>query len=135
MPALCTLSVENPAEHSFSPSESFGPEADDTGKVMVVTCPETRLCGSAAERFANATAARCRSAAEVVIDLTSVTTIDAVGLRTLVRLARTCRAAGGELRLCSPSRGVRTLLAAAGLQQLAEILSTRGRATPTACPA
>jgi anti-anti-sigma factor len=46
----------------------------------------------------------------VIVDLTRATTIDSVGLSTVVRARQAARRRGGDLMLAAPSRFVRTVL-------------------------
>lgn len=55
--------------------------------------------------------------ADVVLDLSGVTFVDATGLAALLQAAEALRAAGGDLHLASPSRMLRRMLTLLELEQ------------------
>ena len=57
-------------------------------------------------------------AAQVVLDLDSVEALDTEGVRGLIKLLRSSRAAGGELALSVSKPGVRRTLAVTALDRL-----------------
>jgi anti-anti-sigma factor len=96
--------------------------------VQLLLCPGPRFGGVQAERFVREVSRFCRARPLVVLDMGEVASVDAAGLLAVTALARTCRQAGGALRLCNPSRAVRGLLAAAGVHHLADVYGTRRHA-------
>ncbi len=81
-----------------------------------------------------ATASRLRQAllgaagdgpADLVVDLSGVTFVDATGLGALLRAAEAVRVAGGELRLASPSRMLRVMLRLLELEAVLPIADGR----------
>lgn len=96
--------------------------------VTVLLAPGPEFCGQSAEQFESEATVACRLARRLVIDLGAVARIDPAGLRTVLTLARTCRAAGGVVKVCASERSVRILLALAGIPGLGEVFHTRGQA-------
>jgi anti-anti-sigma factor len=97
-------------------------------RVQVLVCPGPRFGGATAARFAHYAVVHCRANRDVVLDLSDVSAVDAAGLLAVSSLARACRAAGGTLRLCSPSPSVLRLLATVGVYHLADVHPTRRHA-------
>jgi len=63
-------------------------------------------------------AALGEGAGQVVLDLDAVETLDTEGVRGLIKLLRSSRAAGGELALSVSKPGVRRTLAVTALDRL-----------------
>ncbi len=114
MPAALTALVDSPI--------------DLTGEVTVLACPGPRFAGGTAVRFHMDATAACGTDPYLVLDLGAVAALDATGLKVVAALARRCRENGGELMLCGATRPVRALLAAAGVNQLAEVYDSRRQA-------
>jgi anti-sigma B factor antagonist len=77
------------------------------GELDLATAPELRRA------LASATAGE---AVDLVVDLSGVTFVDASGLAALLEAAQGLRSSGGELRLTSPSRMLRRMLAVLDLE-------------------
>jgi anti-anti-sigma factor len=97
--------------------------------VFVLLCPGPRFGGPRTARFVRTASRLCRVRPHVVLDMSEVATVDAAGLLAIASLARVCRSGGGSVRLCSPNRAVRKLLATTGVHQLADAYQTRRHAS------
>ena len=99
-----------------SSTASRGLAADD---VLYVLAPE-RLDGSTAARFRSTlhTALETVGTGRVVVDLSAVSRLDAIGLGVLMGAHRRARVAGASLIVESPPRRIATLLAATRLDRL-----------------
>jgi anti-anti-sigma factor len=96
--------------------------------IAVLSCPGPTFSGQRATAFGQHAARLALTKAQVVLDVSEVTSIDAAGLLAITSLARVCRERGVALRLCGPTHSVRVLLAAAGVHRLADIFHTRRHA-------
>jgi anti-anti-sigma regulatory factor len=96
--------------------------------IAVLSCPGPTFSGQRATAFGVYAAGLALTKAQVVLDVSEVTSIDAAGLLAITSLARACRERGVALRLCGPTHSVRVLLAAAGVHRLADIFHTRRHA-------
>ena len=85
-------------------------------RVVVCAFGELDLATAAAVRQALVDAGT-PGPADVVLDLSGVTFVDATGLAALLQAAEALRAAGGDLRLASPSRMLRRMLRLLQLEQ------------------
>jgi anti-sigma B factor antagonist len=74
-------------------------------------------------------------AAHVVVDLSEVTFVDSMGLRTLVTWHRSVSAAGGQLVLAGPRPAITRLLATTGLDGVFAITETGTDQAPLDPPA
>ena len=100
-----------------------------TGRSVVV-CADGELDLATAPAMRRALAqAIGDGTADVVVDLARVTFVDAAGLASIVEAADAVRAAGGRLRLASPSRMLRRVLV---LLDLEERLPVTSRPAPPA---
>ena len=96
--------------------------------IAVLSCPGPTFSGQRATAFGRQAARLALTKAQVVLDVSEVTSIDAAGLLAITSLARACRERGVALRLCGPTPAIRVLLAAAGVHRLADIFHTRRHA-------
>ena len=96
----------------------------------MIHCWYPRFCGRHAARFE--AEAFLPPGGRLVLDLSRVEQADAAGVLAIVRLARRVRATGGLLRVWVPADSVRSLLASAGLADLAEVYQTRDHAVAAA---
>ncbi|WP_439621369.1 STAS domain-containing protein [Gemmata sp.] len=96
--------------------------------IAVLACPGPAFTGERATAFGRHAARLALTKAQVVLDVSEVTSIDVTGLLAITSLARVCRERGVALRLCGPTQPVRVLLAAAGVHRLADIFHTRRHA-------
>ncbi len=58
---------------------------------------------------------------ELVVDLANVRVVESIFLGALVATAHMLRASGGDLRLCSVGRDVRTIMQLSGIDKVIEI--------------
>ncbi len=117
-----------PATESPSPPTPMRRRGKVEGGVTVLLVPGPEFSGQGAEQFEYEATIACRLARRLVIDLEAVTRIDPAGLRTVLTLAKTCRAQGGIVKVCAGERSVRILLALAGIPGLGEVFHTRRQA-------
>ena len=83
----------------------------------VVLCLHDELDLATAPALRRALAAAAGGqAVDLVVDLSGVTFVDASGLAVLLQAAQALRSSGGELRLMSPSRMLRRVLALLDLE-------------------
>lgn len=102
--------------HSTDAGYSAGAVA---GTVMRVLAPE-RLDGSTAAGFRSTlhNAVAAAGTGRVVVDLSAVSRLDAIGLGVLMGAHRRAKVAGASLVVESPPRRIATLLAATRLDRL-----------------
>jgi anti-sigma B factor antagonist len=113
-----TLPISLPlSSAAFEPTASADRPGADT--VMHVLAPE-RLDGSTAAGFRSAlhNAVAVVGTGRVVVDLSAVSRLDAIGLGVLMGAHRRARGAGATLVVVSPPRRIATLLAATRLDRL-----------------
>jgi anti-sigma B factor antagonist len=58
---------------------------------------------------------------QLVLDLSAATFVDSSGLAVMVSALKRVRARGGDLRVCSPARAVRSAITMSGLDRVLEI--------------
>ena len=85
----------------------------------IVCRPSGRLDWIAAVSLRHAIGDLLRPSVEVIIDLSRVEFIDAVGISAIVGSVRRVRAVGGHAEICRASPAVRCRLELAGVYQLA----------------
>jgi anti-sigma B factor antagonist len=85
--------------------------------VAVVACPE-RVTMAVAPAFRSAITAAAEQAPRVVVDLGATTFMDSSGLGALVSGLKTCRQAGGDLRIAAAGEQVRTVLRLTNLDRI-----------------
>lgn len=111
-----------------APPKSADECAPQQHGIAVLSCPGPTFSGQRATAFGRQVARLALTKAQVVLDVSEVTSIDAAGLLAITSLARACRERGVGLRLCGPTQSVRVLLAAAGVHRLADIFHSRRHA-------
>lgn len=92
-------------------------QTEVTDGVAVIVCP-ARVSMAVAASFRDAITAAVEQAPKVVIDLGPTTFIDSSGLGALVSGLKTCRQAGGDLRIAAPGEQVRTVLRLTNLDRI-----------------
>lgn len=92
-------------------------QTEVTDGVAVIVCP-ARVSMAVAASFRDAITAAVERAPKVVIDLGPTTFIDSSGLGALVSGLKTCRQAGGDLRIAAPGEQVRTVLRLTNLDRI-----------------
>ena len=92
-------------------------QTDVTDGVAVIVCPP-RVSMAVAASFRDAIGAAVAEAPKVVIDLGPTTFIDSSGLGALVSGLKTCRQAGGDLRIAAAGEQVRTVLRLTNLDRI-----------------
>jgi anti-sigma B factor antagonist len=92
-------------------------QTDVTDGVAVIVCPP-RVSMAVASSFRDAIGAAVAEAPKVVIDLGPTTFIDSSGLGALVSGLKTCRQAGGDLRIAAAGEQVRTVLRLTNLDRI-----------------
>lgn len=85
--------------------------------VAVLTCPE-RVTMAVAASFREAIGAAVAREPRVVVDLGSTAFIDSSGLGALVSGLKSCRQAGGDLRIAGAGEQVRTVLQLTNLDRI-----------------
>ncbi|WP_439939433.1 STAS domain-containing protein [Nocardia sp. N13] len=85
--------------------------------VAVIVCP-ARVSMAVAASFRDAIGAAVAQAPRVVVDLGPTTFIDSSGLGALVSGLKTCRQAGGDLRIAAAGEQVRTVLKLTNLDRI-----------------
>lgn len=85
--------------------------------VAVIVCP-ARVSMAVAASFRDAIGAAVAQAPRVVVDLGQTTFIDSSGLGALVSGLKTCRQAGGDLRIAAAGEQVRTVLKLTNLDRI-----------------
>jgi anti-sigma B factor antagonist len=85
--------------------------------VAVIVCPP-RVSMAVASSFRDAIGAAVAESPRVVIDLGPTTFIDSSGLGALVSGLKTCRQAGGDLRIAAAGEQVRTVLRLTNLDRI-----------------
>ena len=85
--------------------------------VAVIVCP-ARVSMAVAASFRDAIGAAVEQAPRVVVDLGPTTFIDSSGLGALVSGLKTCRQAGGDLRIAAAGEQVRTVLKLTNLDRI-----------------
>ncbi|MDB5312514.1 MAG: anti-sigma factor antagonist [Gemmataceae bacterium] len=65
---------------------------------------------------------------KLVVDLHRVGFVDSAGCGALISVQRRCREAGGDLRICSPRRDVKTVLELARVTRVLGVYATRDQA-------
>jgi anti-sigma B factor antagonist len=92
-------------------------QTDVSDGVAVIVCPP-RVSMAVASSFRDAIGAAVAQAPKVVIDLGPTTFIDSSGLGALVSGLKTCRQAGGDLRIAAAGEQVRTVLRLTNLDRI-----------------
>ncbi|HEY0645070.1 MAG TPA: STAS domain-containing protein [Nocardioides sp.] len=92
-------------------------QTDVSDGVAVIVCPP-RVSMAVASSFRDAINAAVAEAPKVVIDLGPTTFIDSSGLGALVSGLKTCRQAGGDLRIAAAGEQVRTVLRLTNLDRI-----------------
>ena len=92
-------------------------QTDVSDGVAVIVCPE-RVSMAVAASFRDAIGAAVAQAPKVVVDLGPTSFIDSSGLGALVSGLKTCRQAGGDLRIAAPGEQVRTVLRLTNLDRI-----------------
>jgi anti-sigma B factor antagonist len=92
-------------------------QTDVSDGVAVIVCPP-RVSMAVASSFRDAINAAVAKAPKVVIDLGPTTFIDSSGLGALVSGLKTCRQAGGDLRIAAAGEQVRTVLRLTNLDRI-----------------
>ena len=92
-------------------------QTDVSDGVAVVVCP-ARVSMAVAAPFRDAIAAAVAEAPKVVVDLGQTAFIDSSGLGALVSGLKTCRQAGGDLRIAAAGEQVRTVLRLTNLDRI-----------------
>lgn len=110
------------------PARSSAAVMDVIDTVAVIAVPGRWFSGRKADDFAASLRTLDARPLCLVLDLSDVEVVDAVGLRALAGIARDYRERGGEVAFCGAARPVRHLMAAAGLHDLAEVYQTRNHA-------
>jgi anti-sigma B factor antagonist len=85
--------------------------------VAVIVCP-ARVSMAVAAPFRDAISAAVAQAPKVVVDLGPTAFIDSSGLGALVSGLKTCRQAGGDLRIAAAGEQVRTVLRLTNLDRI-----------------
>ncbi len=91
--------------------------------VAVLSCPE-RVTMSVAAAFRTAIAEAAQQSPRVVVDLGGTTFMDSSGLGALVSGLKTCRQAGGDLRIAAAGEQVRTVLGLTNLDRILRLHDT-----------
>ena len=92
-------------------------QTDVSDGVAVIVCPP-RVSMAVASSLRDAINAAVAEAPKVVIDLGPTTFIDSSGLGALVSGLKTCRQAGGDLRIAAAGEQVRTVLRLTNLDRI-----------------
>lgn len=92
-------------------------QTDVSDGVAVIVCP-ARVSMAVAASFREAIAAAVDRAPKVVVDLGPTAFIDSSGLGALVSGLKTCRQAGGDLRIAAAGEQVRTVLRLTNLDRI-----------------
>ena len=92
-------------------------QTDVSDGVAVIVCP-ARVSMAVAASFRDAIGAAVEQAPRVVVVLGATTFIDSSGLGALVSGLKTCRQAGGDLRIAAAGEQVRTVLKLTNLDRI-----------------
>ena len=85
--------------------------------VAVIVCP-ARVTMTAATAFRATIDSTVSQTPRVVVDLSATTFMDSSGLGALVSGLKTCRQAGGDLRIAAAGEQVRTVLKLTNLDRI-----------------
>jgi anti-sigma B factor antagonist len=94
------------------------------GDVAVVTVPVDELDASNTDEFKRDVASILEANAKVVLDLGRLRFIDSSGLGSFLSCLRKVSAEGGDLRLCRPSKQVRTAIELVRMHRMLEIFDS-----------
>jgi len=95
---------------------------------IVVVRPMGVLDASSSKAFKQEATARVGDADRVLVDLAGLQVIDSSGLAALLSLLRLVNGRGGELKICSPTRAVRTVLELVRMHRVVDTLNDREEA-------
>lgn len=91
-------------------------------------CLRGRMDISGAEEIDVRFAGLVSAATSVIVDLSSVTFLASIGIRTLVANAKALRLRGGSMALFGPGPLVADVLRAAGIAEIIPVLESQGAA-------
>ena len=95
---------------------------------IVVIRPSGALDASSSKTFKEQAAPHVTDADRVLVDLGSLQVIDSSGLAAILSLVRLVNARGGDLKLCAPTRAVRTVLELVRMHRVVDTLNDREEA-------
>ncbi len=101
---------------------------DKIGDVEVVTPQGEHLDAGNTKDFKRDAGAVVGPSAKVVLDLSRVTFVDSSGCGAILSFLRQLKAAGGDLKLCSVSKPVRSLFELVRMHRVFDIFNTREEA-------
>jgi anti-sigma B factor antagonist len=97
---------------------SLSTEQQQTGAIVVVKCAGRIVEGGESSALQHEIDRLLDEAPFVVLDLAAIDFIDSSGLGLLVRLLNRARLAGGDLRICAPSRRLAEILRVTRLEKI-----------------
>lgn len=102
---------------------------EKTSGVTIVTLRAESLDASNTQEFKRTAGAAVEPNAKVVLDLASVQFIDSSGCGAILALLRQLSTVGGDLKLCSVTKPVRSLFELVRMHRILDIYNTREEAT------
>jgi anti-sigma B factor antagonist len=101
---------------------------EKSGGVTYVTLQTESLDASNTAEFKRMAGAAVESNAKVILDLASVQFIDSSGCGAILALLRQLSTVGGDLKLCSVTKPVRSLFELVRMHRILDIYNTREEA-------
>jgi len=104
------------------------PTPERIDDIAIVTIPGKSLESANSRAFKESMAPVVAANPKLVFDLSQLTFVDSSGLGAILSCLRQANAAGGDLKLCGLSKGVRALFELVRMHKIFEILNTREEA-------
>jgi anti-sigma B factor antagonist len=106
----------------------MAPAVEKAGSVTIVLIPGKSLDSGNTRSFKEHIGPIVAANHKLVFDLSELTFVDSSGLGAILSCLRQTNSAGGDLKLCGLSKGVRALFELVRMHKIFEILNTREEA-------
>ena len=102
--------------------------SETVGEIEIVEVLEKSLDADTVKQFKAEVESKLASGGKLIFDLGMLEFIDSSGLGAILSCLRQINAAGGDLKLCSMSRSVRSMFELVRMHRVIEIYETRDEA-------